>query len=119
MSTQHKIIEIRTRKLGLLIADSRQAACKSVDQCAKAMAVTPDTYQAFEAGEQSPSLPQLEGLAYYLDLPLEHFWDNTALSGRVEAEPLANIDSLIRLRQRVIGTMLRMARTRMNLSTAE
>lgn len=119
MSTQQKSIEIRTRKLGLLIADSRQAACKSVEQCAQAMAVSPENYQSFEAGEQAPSLPQLEGLAYFLNLPLEHFWGNSTLSGQIRAEPLSNIEPLLRLRQRVIGTMLRMARMRANLSAAE
>jgi transcriptional regulator with XRE-family HTH domain len=119
MSTQLKSIEIRTRKLGLLIADSRQAAGKTVEQCAQAMAVSPDIYQSFEAGEQAPSLPQLEGLAYFLNLPLEHFWGNSTVSGLTGPEPLSNIEPLLRLRQRVIGTMLRMARVRMNLSLPE
>ena len=119
MSTQLKSIEIRTRKLGLLIADSRQAAGKTIEQCAQAMAVSPEIYRGFETGETSPSLPQLESLAYFLDVPLEHFWGNSTLNTRIGAEQLNNLESLLRLRQRVIGTMVRMARTRANLGIAE
>jgi transcriptional regulator with XRE-family HTH domain len=105
MSTQEKLIQIRTRKLGLLVLDARNAAGKTVEQCASAMGVSPDQYKSYEAGEKSPSLPEVEGLAFYLNLPLEQFWGHSSLSGKPGVEPLPNLSQVNRLRQRVISPL--------------
>lgn len=119
MSTQQKLIQIRSRKLGLLLADARQSAGKSIEQAARAMGVTVEQAQAYESGAKAPSLPEMEGLAFYLDLPLEHFWGSTARANQAGSEPLANMEQLTRLRQRMIAMSIRMARSKLNLSLSE
>ena len=110
-------ITIRTKKLGVLIYDARLARRRSVEECAKAVGVSQDVFQSFETGSSSPSLPQLEILAYFLELPLEHFWSSESLS---EKPPKSlETERLINLRQRLIGVMLRQARNIANISTRD
>jgi len=100
---------IRAKKLGVLIRDARLSAGRSIPDCAAAMGVGVEIYEAFELGDQSPSLPELEFLAYYLDIPLEHFWGQETLSARLEKNRV-DIQKLTIARQRVIGVLLRKAR---------
>lgn len=101
---------LRAKKLGVLMQDARQAVGKSAEDCAMAMSIPVATYEAYELGEDSPSLPQLEILAFFLHVPLDHFWGRQALS---EAEGMfgnVNREQLLGLRQRKIGVQLRRAR---------
>ena len=100
---------IRAKKLGVLIRDARLTAGRSIPDCAAAMGVGVEIYEAFELGDQSPSMPELEFLAYYLDIPLEHFWGQETLSARLEKNRV-DIQKLTTVRQRVIGVLLRKAR---------
>ena len=54
---------IRTKKLGLIIRNARQVYAKSAEECAQAMGVSTDTFQSYESGIVSPSLPEIELLA--------------------------------------------------------
>jgi len=72
--------QIQAKKLGVLIKDARLASEKSAEDCAKAMGVTQPEYEAFEQGEKAPSLPELEALGFFLDLPVEHFLDRESIS---------------------------------------
>jgi transcriptional regulator with XRE-family HTH domain len=109
-------MNIRAKKLGVLIQDSRLASGKSLEECARAAGVAPAIFESYELGEASPSLPQLEALAYDLNVPLDHFWEKTALSEA--ASPLEKIDreQLASLRHRMIGTLALQARTQAKLS---
>lgn len=100
---------IRAKKLGVLIRDARMTAGRSIQDCAAAMGVGVEIYEAFEMGDQSPSLPELEFLAYFLDVPLEHFWGEETLTARLEKNRI-DVQKLALVRQRVIGVMLRKAR---------
>jgi transcriptional regulator with XRE-family HTH domain len=80
MRSIDQLVSIRARKLGLLLFDARNACRRSVQDCAQAMTVTPEQYQTYENGEKSPSLPELEALAFYLNVPVEHFWGSKTLS---------------------------------------
>jgi transcriptional regulator with XRE-family HTH domain len=119
MSNQRQILQIRNKKLGLLIFDARKATRRSVEECAQATGVTPEQFQEFERGAQAPSLPQLELLALYLNVPLEQFWGKRSLSETGEPEALQEKDRLVLLRNRVIGTNLRLARNNANFSYRE
>jgi transcriptional regulator with XRE-family HTH domain len=119
MSNERQILQIRKKKLGLLIFDARKAKRRSAEECAQALSVAPEQFQAFERGIQAPSLPQLELLALYLDVPLEHFWGKQALSEANSPEAMQEKDRLMMLRNRVIGTNLRLARNNANLSYGE
>lgn len=109
-------ITLRTKKLGVLIRDARMAARRNIDECAKAIGVTKGIFRAYEEGRRAPSLPELENLVYYLNLPIDHFWGKSSISN--EASPADPIDlpQLAELRQRMIGALLRQERNHASIS---
>jgi transcriptional regulator with XRE-family HTH domain len=109
-------IALRTRKLGVLIRDARLAARKTVTEMAKAVGISPAFLRAYEEGRKAPSLPELEVLAYYLDLPVQHFWSSIALSDDAARTSSIDLIQLSALRHRIIGTMLRQKRLQTSIS---
>jgi transcriptional regulator with XRE-family HTH domain len=119
MNKQQQLIQIRARKLGLLMLDARNSRRRTVEETAQAIDVTPEQLQLYEKGEQSPSLPVMEALAFYLDIPLEQFWGTTSLSEKTEEETLQQNKRLRQIRDRIIGASLRVHRTQLNFSLHE
>lgn len=111
--------KIRAKKLGVLIRDARHTLGKSLDECAQAIGVKPDDFQKYELGTKSPSLPEIEGLALYLQVPVDHFWGEKIITESETSVAKLDIEHLIDLRQRMIGTLLRKARTEANISLRE
>jgi transcriptional regulator with XRE-family HTH domain len=109
-------VSIRTRKLGVLIRDARLAARKTLSECARAIGVTPGILRAWEEGRRAPSLPELEVLAYFLDLPIRHFWGKEAMSDNPPPTEALNLPLLVGVRQRMIGALLRQEREKASLS---
>lgn len=109
-------ITLRTKKLGVLIRDARMVARRNIDECAKAIGVTKGIFRSYEEGRHAPSLPELEILVYYLNLPIDHFWGKSSISS--EASPTEPIDlpQLAELRQRMIGALLRQERNHASIS---
>jgi transcriptional regulator with XRE-family HTH domain len=97
--------------------DARLVRGQSPEACALAIGCSLAEYDAFEAGVASPSLPALEMLAYFLDVPVSYFWGHRALSEQPPAPrpPLPALD-LAALRNRIIGIQLRQARQALHLS---
>ena len=119
MVDQSKVEKIRAKKLGVLMRDARLLADKTSVLCANAIGVSDEVYTDYELGESSPSLPELEILALFLDVPVEHFWNGETYL-HAEAKPeLPNPKQLVPLRQRVIGVTLRKARIEAHLSQEE
>jgi transcriptional regulator with XRE-family HTH domain len=110
-------VTVRTKKLGVLLYDARLAKRRTLEDCAKAVGVTPGVFRSFETGDSSPSLPQLEILAFYLGVPLDHFWGSQSISEKETAA--LETGRLVALRQRMIGAMLRQARTNANLTVKD
>lgn len=110
---------IRAKKLGLLLMDARQTARRSLEECAATIGVTPERYQAYEDGSIPPSLPEIEALAYYLDIPMEHFWGKVSLSQDSTGHPLPITSRMTHLRQRMIGAQVRQNRLNFNLTLNE
>lgn len=108
MTNKSAALELRAKILGTILQDARKTKDVTVEVCAQAMGVAPDEYQAYEAGIQAPSLPELEGLAYFLEIPVEHFWSDHTLDN--PDKPLPDMERLKQVRQRIIGVMLRQAR---------
>jgi transcriptional regulator with XRE-family HTH domain len=109
-------ITLRTKKLGVLMRDARLAARRSPDECARAMGVTKGVLRAYEEGRRAPSLPELEILAYYLKLPIDHFWARASMSGEAAPDESPDLPQLVQLRQRMIGARLRQERNNASLS---
>lgn len=105
---------IRARMIGVLLRDARVDAGRSPDECASALNVESAQIEAWEFGDATPTLPQLEILAAYLDVPVSHFWGSSTLEHERTSHG-AQSDYLA-LRDRMIGLMLRQAREEQGLS---
>lgn len=109
-------VTIRSKKLGLLIRDARLTARRSVQECAQAVGIKPGIFRAYEEGRRAPSLPELEALVYFLDLPLEHFWGSEAKSEAATRNEKLDLAKLLTVRQRKIGALLRQERMNASIS---
>jgi transcriptional regulator with XRE-family HTH domain len=118
MSIQPQVT-LRSRKLGVLIRDARLAARKSIAGCAHLAGVKPGIYRAWEEGRRSPSLPELEILAFGLKLPLRHFWSKEATSDDEPVTDELHLTALSGIRQRLIGALLRKEREKTSISLGE
>lgn len=112
------LLTIRTKKLGVLMRSARLTNCKSLEECAQAIGVSVSELEAYELGEQPPSLPELEMLAFYLEIPLDYFWGNDLFKGNGHQKAL-DPQQLRNLRQRMIGALIRKARTEAGSSVEE
>lgn len=81
--------------------------------------VSPDQYEAYELGEGMISLPELELISYFLEAPLDHFWEKEPTIATDYPKQFSNREQLLRLRNRMIGAMLRQARLEANLSVED
>jgi transcriptional regulator with XRE-family HTH domain len=106
---------IRAKMLGVLLRDARENAARTVEDCAQLLTVSPETVLAWEYGDIVPGLPQLEILAYYLDVPVSHFWSSTTLEAE-SGKHLKTQNEFIALRERMVGGLLRQAREELGFS---
>ena len=112
--------QIRAKAIGDIIQEARTATGKSEEDCAKAMGLETSRYQAFEQGEEMISLPELEVLAFYLDIPIDHFLGRETVSlAAKESVAVNNLENLLFLRHRIIGVMLRKGRDEAGISIEE
>ena len=109
-------ITIRTKKLGVLIRDARLSARRSVQECAEAIGIRKSVFRSFEEGVRPPSLPELEALVFYLDLPLDHFWSKEIKSTGPAPYQHIDLSKLMAVRQRKIGALLRQERMNASIS---
>lgn len=109
-------IAIRSKTLGLLIRDARTHARRSLSECAQAIGVKSGQFRAYEEGRHAPSLPELETLVYFLDLPLNHFWSKEIKSDKPMPHDNLDLPRLLAVRQRKIGALLRQERMNGSIS---
>lgn len=115
MSIQAQVA-LRSKKLGVLIRDTRLAAHKTILECARDIGVTSGILRAWEEGHKAPSLPELELLAYSLHQPLNQFWGREAKSDDAPNTGNMNLSALVGIRQRLVGAHLRQQRENSSLS---
>lgn len=107
MADQEAMV-LRNRIVGVLLRDARIRADKTKRECAAVLGVSTGTATAYEEGRKPISLPELEVLAYFLDVPVAHF-----LNREMELladEPLPPLEEILQLRHRIVGALLRQAR---------
>ena len=112
-------IAIRSKKLGVLMQSARLSTEKSIGDCAETLGITSQDLESYERGEASPSLPELEALAFHLKIPLDYFWGREIIDLTQNEPKVFERDRLMRLRSRVIGASLRLARLEAGLTTLE
>ncbi len=110
-----EIYTLKAKMLGVLLRDARLAADKTPKECAEAVGISEDEYLGWEFGRGSPSLPELEILAWFLEVPVSHFWGSKTISAQREERQVPR-DDFVALRQRVIGALLRKARKKARIS---
>jgi transcriptional regulator with XRE-family HTH domain len=109
-------ITIRSKKLGILIRDARMTARRNVKECADAIGVKSGIFRAYEEGRRAPSLPELEALVFFLDLPIDHFWSKEIKSNAPLPYESLDLPKLMSVRQRKIGALLRQERMNASIS---
>ena len=109
-------ISILSKKMGVLLKVARTRRGESKKSCGDILGVSSRTISKFESGEKSPSLPELEVLAYYLDIPLENFWEDTAPDHQDRMKVITSLGKRLELRNLKIGTALRKYRQEAKLS---
>jgi len=105
----------RAKILGGLVEKAREHFGRTKKECAAVLGLKPAEYRAIESGEYPISLPQLEAIALYLNIPMGYFWGSEPLKAEAEID-FAN---LIALRHRVIGVLLSQQRLRSRESLAD
>ena len=116
MPTDSTAQTLRAKIVGALIRDARLNADRKIEECAQAIGVSSETFEEYELGKKPISLPELEGISYYLDVPLDHFWGSKTIPPEDGRQALPNIIQLIQLRNRMIGALLKQARLEAELS---
>ena len=104
---KHQLIDqLFRKKLGILLRNAREINKVTQEECAQVVGVSIDDFEAFETGESSLSLPQLEIIAYYLNIPLQHFLGNTLYPEKVVFPEESDLNTFYQLRHKKIGTKL-------------
>jgi len=113
------VLTIRRKIIGVLLQGARLRSGKSKKECAEAIDVSVAAITQFEEGRKDIALPQLELLAYALNVPVSTFFKDKDQDKLVSEEPALPIEQVMQLRQRIIGVLLRQARTEAGNSQKE
>jgi transcriptional regulator with XRE-family HTH domain len=108
-------LALRNRIIGVILRDARERAKRTKRSCADALGVSTGTITAYEEGRKPISLPELEILAYVLELPIKVFWDSMPDTDG-EEESNVPLNEVLPLRHRIIGALIRQARLENDLS---
>ena len=110
------IEELFQKKLGIIIKNSRELRKRTVAECAEVMGKEPEVFSAYEAGTLSPALPELEILAYYLELPIYHFFNSVLQEDKPVFENQDDMKQFLLVRDKVISTRLKTYREQKNIA---
>ena len=110
-------LRLKTKMVGAEIRAARVDSGKSIKDAAELIGVGSSTMSSYEHGRKGISLPELELLAYWLDIPIENLLDGlpTAQDRTVHFDPKV----VVSFRQKMIGAQLRRHRLAAELTLAE
>ena len=119
METKHAL-SIRNKIVGTLVRRARLQAGMTQSDCAEALGISTSAFARYERGERGISLPQLEVLAYVLDVPLHALCnEDSEPPGRSADAGALPLDRILQLRTKIIGVQLRKARESVGLSVED
>ena len=112
--TDQPTLTLRTKMLGAMLREARLKANMSLKDVATLIGSTSGAVSSYERGRKGISLPELELFAYHLDIPLEHFITGST----IHTEQMMEFDptTMVSLRQRMVGALLRKHRTEAKMS---
>ena len=67
------LARLERKMVGIRVREARQCAAKSQKECAAALQVSARLFAQYEGGEREIPQAELEALASYLGMPLDHF----------------------------------------------
>jgi transcriptional regulator with XRE-family HTH domain len=104
------------RSIGAAIRNARESAGRKPRDLAAQLGLTTPALLAIESGERDATLPQLEAIAYLLDLPVQTILRPTRTTAErgTATSAAENLDTIIRLRGYIIGARLKQARMTQN-----
>ena len=116
ISLAQKRATLRKKILGVKIRHARNRTGLNLKEVGETLGASPETVAEFELGQRDVTLPQLEVLALIFNVPLIYFWSDDIID-----QPTLNFPTkeAISVRQRIIGTLLRQARTEAGRSEAD
>jgi transcriptional regulator with XRE-family HTH domain len=109
MTGDAKPLDVRSKIIGVLLRSARLKAGKTLKDCADLLDCSTHTISQYEYGRSGISLPELELLAGFFQIPVGYFWEeeSTAFEESLDLPPSGK---LIPLRQKMIGVLLRQTR---------
>ncbi len=119
MKNNKLFVQIRNKKIGILLTDARNSNNFSLSDLSKKTGIPEEKLESFETGDSSPSLPELEVLAYTFNIPLEHFWGKQVLQSSEGEDIAEKFRQLLALRNKIIGANLQAKRQENELSSEE
>jgi transcriptional regulator with XRE-family HTH domain len=113
-NTDNSSLNIEYLAKNLTIA--REACGKSVKECSLLLDIPTSRLKNFETGKYIPSLPEIEALSFLYRIPIHAFFQENAVKDNLHAPESAQIQRLIEIRQRIIGTRIHLAREKAEIS---
>lgn len=99
---------LRQKILGLKIRQARTEAGLTLKEVGQAIGSSAELVSEIEFGQREVGLPQLEVMALLFNVPITYFWSDEPVE--TSERNLPTVEA-IALRQRIIGVLLRQART--------
>lgn len=112
-------IAIRNKIIGILVKRARVDAGKSMRECGELLGCSPGIYSQHEQGNRGFSMPQLEALAHYFDVPLVSLWDDGHVSPEETPTEALPMDQMLMLRRRILAIKLRQCRQKAGFTQRE
>ncbi|MBN2393051.1 MAG: transcriptional regulator [Anaerolineae bacterium] len=106
-----EVIELRSRIIGALLHSVRDQARVSLQECTAILGISPETLAAYEEGSKPISLPELELLTRFLDVPLSAIRTTETVADIQEDKKLPDPRMYLMLRHRIVGARLRQLRS--------
>ncbi|PKO06595.1 MAG: hypothetical protein CVU41_05705 [Chloroflexi bacterium HGW-Chloroflexi-3] len=119
MKNNKLYVQIRSKKLGILLMDARLSKKSSINDISKQTGIAEDRLIQFENGSISPSLPELEILAYTYNLPMNHFWGKQILQTDLTDDLEEKFQTLLKIRNKIIGANIKSKRQENRITSEE
>ena len=110
-------VQLRTKMLGALIRQARLASGKGLKETAALIGTSSGILSSYEKGRKGISLPELELLAFQLDVPIRSL--TSASKAEAQKKPDFNAPVMVSLRQHFIGALVKTQRTEAGLSVRQ
>jgi transcriptional regulator with XRE-family HTH domain len=107
---------LRQKILGLKIRHARTEAGLTLKDLGQALGLSASLVSEIEFGQHDVTLPQLEVMALLFNVPVSYFWAEDPIEAVERSLP--TVEAIV-LRQRIIGVLLRQARTEAGHSQEE